>query len=87
MLFIEVIESASTAQFAQKNEKAKFVAFAIRKTDVVRILLHILWETRSLTDKKYLSLSARIDEFGRMLGGWHGQLTKQNSSGTIPKEK
>lgn len=87
MLFVEVIESASSAQFAQKNEKLKHVALAIRKTDVIRILLHILWETKSLDGKKYLSLSARTDEFGRMLGGWHGQLTKQNSSGIIPKEK
>lgn len=39
----------------------------------------ILWETKSLDTKKYISLSEKIDEIGRMLGGWNGQLTKQNS--------
>ncbi|HEY4500555.1 MAG TPA: hypothetical protein VJH25_02055 [Candidatus Paceibacterota bacterium] len=36
----------------------------------------ILWETKSLDDKKYIALSATIEEFGRMLGGWNGQLSK-----------
>jgi len=39
----------------------------------------VLWETKSLDDKKYISLSLQIDEIGRMLGGWNGQLIKQNS--------
>ena len=29
--------------------------------------------------KKYISLSVQLDEIGKMLGGWNGQLTKQNS--------
>lgn len=40
----------------------------------------ILWETKSIRDKKYIALSLPLDEIGKMLGGWHGQLQKQNSS-------
>jgi hypothetical protein len=39
----------------------------------------ILWETKSLDNKKYIALSEKIGEIGKMLGGWNGQLTKQNS--------
>lgn len=39
----------------------------------------ILWETKSLDNKKYIALSLKIDEIGRMAGGWHGQIEKQNS--------
>lgn len=39
----------------------------------------VLWETKSLDDKKYIALSVKIEEIGRMLGGWNGQLSKQNS--------
>jgi hypothetical protein len=39
----------------------------------------ILWETKSLDDKKYITLSVILDEVGKMLGGWNGQLIKQNS--------
>jgi len=39
----------------------------------------ILWETKSLDVKKYAALSEKVDEVGKMLGGWQGQLRKQNS--------
>jgi len=41
----------------------------------------VLWETKSLDDKKYIALSSPLDEIGKMLGGWNGQLAKQNSLG------
>jgi len=39
----------------------------------------VLWETKSIDNKKYIALSVKIDEIGKMLGGWNGQLSKQNS--------
>lgn len=79
ILFVEVIEAISIATFLSKEEKHLWVRLAIRKVDTLKILLMILWETKSLDDKKYITLSIPIDEIGRMLGGWSGQLTKQNS--------
>lgn len=78
-LFFEVMEAMAIASFLQREEKHPYVRVAIRKTDVLRVLLMILWETKSLDTKKYIALSLKIDEIGRMLGGWSGQLTKQNS--------
>lgn len=39
----------------------------------------ILWETKSIDNKKYIALSEKINGIGKMLGGWNGQLIKQNS--------
>ena len=39
----------------------------------------ILWETKSIDNKKYIALSEKIIEIGKMLNGWNGQLQKQNS--------
>lgn len=75
-LFIEIIESISLATFLDKTEKQPWVRFAIRKLDTVKILLLILWETRSIDDTVYITLSQPIHEIGKMLGGWNGQLTK-----------
>jgi len=60
-------------------EKLPYVRLAIRKIDTLKIFLMILWETKSFDNKKYITLSSKLDEVGRMLGGWHGQLLKQNS--------
>jgi hypothetical protein len=78
-LFIQIIEATSTAGFLSPIEKLPFVRLAIRKLDTLKLLLLVLWETHSLDDKKYIALSEKLDEIGKMLGGWHGQLAKQNS--------
>ena len=75
-IFIEIIEAISIATFLSREEKQPWVRLAIRKTDTLKILLMVLWETKSLDDKKYIALSEKIEEIGKMLGGWNGQLLK-----------
>lgn len=86
-LLVEIIEAIALASFLSRTEKQPYVRLAIRKLDTLKILLMILWETRSLDNKKYIALSGPFDEIGRMLGGWNGQLAKQNSPSTRPGEK
>ena len=78
-LFIEIIESISTASFLQKGEKIPYVRLAIRKLDTLKVLLLVLWEAKSIENKKYINLSVPLDEIGRMLGGWYNKLVKENS--------
>ena len=82
-LFVESIEAVSIASFLSLLEKLPYVRLAIRKVDTIKILLMVLWESKSVDDKKYIALSVKIDEIGRMLGGWSGQITKQNSPAPI----
>lgn len=77
--FIEAIEAIVTASFLSQKEKLPYVRLAIRKIDTLKIFLMLLWETKSLDNKKYIELSVKIDEVGKMLGGWCGQILKQNS--------
>ena len=79
-LFVEIIEAIACATFLARNEKQPYVRLAIRKFDTLTVLLMVLWETKSLDTKKYITLSAPLDVVGKMLGGWNGQLTKQNST-------
>jgi len=78
-LFIEIMEQLSAAAFLPRDQKLPHIRLAIRKLNTVSLLLMVLWETKSLRDKKYIALSVPLDEIGKMLGGWQGQLQKQNS--------
>ena len=78
-LFVEIIEAIAAASFLSPQEKLPYIRLAIRKLDALKILLMILWEAKSLDNKKYNALSVKLDEIGRNLGGWMGQLSKQNS--------
>lgn len=86
-IFIELMEMVAVASFLTKPEKPPYVEIAIKKSDTLKILLMILWETKSLETNKYLALSVKIDEVGKMLGGWKGQLEKQNSPDKKAGEK
>jgi len=78
-LFVSTLEATAGAAFLPREEKSPYVRLAVRKLDTLKILLMILWETKSLDTKKYAALSIKVDEAGKMLGGWSGQLAKQNS--------
>lgn len=78
-LLIQIIEAIASASFLPKADKLPYVRLAVRKVDTLKLLLLIAWETQSLDTKKYIALSTQVDEVGRMLGGWTGQLSKQNS--------
>lgn len=81
-LFIEALEAITVAAFLLPEEKLPYVKHAIRKVDTLKILLMLLWESKSLDTKKYLALSVKTDEVGRILGGWQGQLKKK----TLPNK-
>ena len=76
---MEIIEALATASFLAREEKLPYVRMSIRKVDTLKVFLIMLWETKSIDNKKYITLSEKIDEIGKMLGGWNGQLQKQNS--------
>ncbi|MEK7586246.1 MAG: four helix bundle protein [Patescibacteria group bacterium] len=86
-LFVEGIEAVSTAVFLPKESKLPYIQLAIRKMDTLKVLLMILWEAGSLEDKKYVALSLPIDEVGKMLGGWFGQLAKSDFAKATPDKQ
>ena len=78
-LFVETIEAVSIAWFLSPLEKQPYIRLAIRKWDTLKVLLMVLWETKGIDNKKYIALSVPMEEVGKMLGGWSGQVSKQNS--------
>lgn len=75
-LFVEIMEAVAIGSFLSREEKHPYVRLAIRKSDTLKILLMVLWETKSLDNEKYVALSLPLNEIGKMLGGWSGQLAK-----------
>jgi hypothetical protein len=69
-LFLEVIEEIIKASSSDKTEKIIFLKTASVKLDLLKFFLQISWEIKSLDNKKYINLSEKINEVGKMLGGW-----------------
>lgn len=65
-IFELVISAGSTFQ----EKKLPFLEKSIVLTDLSKILIRLAKDNQALDNKKYLDLQARLQEIGRMLGGW-----------------
>lgn len=77
-LFVEVVEYIAVASYLSKQDKIPYVKKATLKLDVLKFFLQVAWEIKALDTKKYIMLSEKLNEIGRMLGGWNRQLIREN---------
>ncbi len=68
--FLEIIESLLTAGYLSKEQKQPYLKKASIKLDLLKFFLQISWELKVLNNKNYITLSEKLDEVGKMLGGW-----------------
>jgi hypothetical protein len=69
-LFIETLELIFIAQYLSKPQKLPALEKANTKFDALKFFLRILWEIDDISKKQYLVISEKLNEIGRMLGGW-----------------
>jgi hypothetical protein len=69
-LFTDTLELILTAKYSNKENKIRYINQAIIKFDSLKFFLQILWQNKSLDNKKYLRLSKDLAEVGKIMGGW-----------------
>lgn len=70
ILFTDLLEIILQARYASKENKLSFIDKATIRLDSLKFFLQIIWQTKSLDNKKYLQLSEPLAEIGKILGGW-----------------
>ena len=69
-LILEVSESLLEAAHLDPSRKKEFLETASLKLNMLRFLMRLLKDVKSIDMKKYIILEGMVDEIGRMLGGW-----------------
>lgn len=72
--FLDLLESSYVAYFANKNEKLDKVSDSIFVLDSLKFLLSIAWEAKIISNKHFEEISLKLDEIGKMFGGWRKSL-------------
>lgn len=72
---LNTLEFLFSASYATLENRVSLVRTAGTKLDLAKFFLQITWETKALDNKKYIAVSEKLDEIGRMLGGWLKQLS------------
>ena len=79
--FLELLELTYIAYFTQKERKAKKLSECILALDVLKFFISIAWEGKFISNKQYEEVVFKLDEVGKMFGGWVkniGSLQKKN---------
>lgn len=69
-LFLETTELIIGGSYLDKLEKLIYLKRASVRLDLLKFFLQLAWEIESLNNKKYIALSEKLGDAGRMLGGW-----------------
>jgi len=77
-LFVEVVENSVVASYLSRQEKLPSIRQGLLKLDVLKFFLQVAWEIKALDNKRYIALSEKLNEIGKMLGGWNRQASREN---------
>ncbi len=69
-LILDILEILLKAAYTVKQEKMLLLKKADTEINLLKILIRLANEIKSLDNKKYLVLQERLQEIGKMVGGW-----------------
>ncbi|MBI4120557.1 MAG: four helix bundle protein [Parcubacteria group bacterium] len=69
-IILEILELILSASYLPKYKKGEAIRKASDKTDLLKYLVRIAYDTKSINIKRYLLIEEKVLEIGRMLGGW-----------------
>jgi hypothetical protein len=75
--FLDLLELSYTTYFTKKDQtKIEKIAECIFLLDTLKFIISVAWEGKIVPNHKYEELSKKLDETGRMFGGWKNKLEK-----------
>ena len=72
--FLDLLELIYQAYYASMENKSEIIVQAISKNDIIKYLLQIAFENKLIKEKEYLELSNKLQEVGKILGGWKNSI-------------
>jgi hypothetical protein len=75
--FLDLLELSYVAYFTakdRKEEKIIKIEKCISTLDLLKLLVSVAWEGKIISNRQFEDVSLKLDEVGKMLGGWKGKL-------------
>jgi len=85
--FLSVLEMTFAAAYLPPGPKIILLGKTKSRLDVLKFFAQIAWENKLIPNEKYLELSAKLEEIGRMIGGWKKGLEKKTLPQTDGRER
>lgn len=72
--FLDLLEFAYITYFSKKEEKVEKISECIFLLDKLKFLVSVAWEGKLISNRHFEEIAAKLDEIGRIFGGWKNSL-------------
>lgn len=72
--FLDLLELAYSAYFTEKEKKAEKILQCILILDTLKFIISVAWEGKLISNKHCEDVALKLDEVGKMFGGWKKNL-------------
>jgi len=69
-LFIDTLELSFIALYLPPEQKIIMLEKTISRLDLLKFFMQLAWESKLIPTVKFTELSQKLEEIGRILGGW-----------------
>ena len=79
-LFLEILEFIRKAIYTPVDKKIILLEKISKRIDSLRFFVQLLWETRLIPDKQYISIATDVENIGKIIGRWKKGLINKISA-------
>ncbi len=69
-LFIDILELSFVSLYLPPEQKIIMLGKTISRLDLLKFFMQLAWESKLIPTDKFTALSQKLEEIGRILGGW-----------------
>src|SRR3989344_344209 len=80
VLFLRILELLRKSMYAPINKKVILLEEVSDNIDSFRFFFQLLWETKLVSSKEYISFGVEIENLGKIVGGWKKGLINKTSA-------
>lgn len=72
--FLDILEVAYIAYFTDRDKKMEKIVECILILDLLKFLILVAWEGKLISNGNCKDLAIKLEEIGKMFGGWKKNL-------------
>ncbi len=79
---LDLLENSYDAYYTQREKRVDKISQCILILDTLKFLISVAWEAKLVSNKHFEEISLKLNEIGKMFGGW-----KKNLESPVTKNR
>lgn len=72
--FLDLLELSYITYFTEKEKKGEKISECVLMLDALKFLVSVAWERKLISNAHCKQVALKLEEIGKMLGGWKKSL-------------